>query len=77
MTVIARARLGKQGNSTGVTLTREVLEAAGLERGADITIEASEGRIVIAAAASPRTRAMAAFERSLARYGRTYAILAK
>lgn len=77
MVAKARARLARQGNSTGLTLSREVLEAARLDRGADVSIEATEGRIVITPAESPRAKAMDAFERSLSRYGRTYAILAK
>ncbi len=75
--VAARARLVRQGNSTGLTLSREVLDAAGLDRGADVMVEAAEGRIVITPAISPHAKAMAAFHRSLTRYGRTYAILAK
>jgi antitoxin component of MazEF toxin-antitoxin module len=75
--VAVRARLARQGNSTGLTFTREVLEAAGMERGADVSVDASEGRIVITPATSPYSRAMEAFDRSLARYGRTYSILAK
>ena len=74
---IVRARLLRQGNSTAVTLTREVLDAAGMARGTEVSVEASEGRIVITPADSTHTRAMAAFERSVARYGRTYAALAK
>lgn len=75
--VAARARLARQGNSTGLTLSREVLDAAGLERGADVMVEAAHGRIVITPAESAHAKAMAAFHRSLTRYGRTYAILAK
>lgn len=74
---LTRTRLVKQGNSTGLTLSREVLEAARLDRGAEVVVEASEGRIVITPASSSHARAMAAFKRSLTRYGRTYALLAK
>lgn len=75
--VLTRTRLARQGNSTGLTLSREVLDAARLDRGADVMVEATEGRIVITPANSPHAKAMAAFHRSLTRYGRTYAILAK
>jgi antitoxin component of MazEF toxin-antitoxin module len=70
-------RLGRQGNSTGVTLTREVLAAAGMERGAEVVIEATPGRIVVTPVGGDHERFMAAFERSLERYDETYAILAK
>ena len=77
MTSVVHTRLTKQGNSTGLTLAREILDAAHLDRGAEVVVEATDGRIVITPAASPHARAMAAYQRSLARYGRTYAILAQ
>lgn len=77
MAIATRSRLARQGNSTGLTLSREILDAAGLDRGAEVVVEATEGRIVITPAASPHAKAMEAFERSLGRYGRTYAALAK
>ncbi len=43
--VTSRARLARQGNSTGLTLSLEVLDAAGLERSADVLVDAAEGRI--------------------------------
>ncbi|WP_458098309.1 hypothetical protein [Roseomonas sp. WA12] len=42
-----------------------------------MSVEASKGRIVITPADSSDSRAMAAFERSVARCSRTYAALAK
>lgn len=74
---LARTRLAKQGNSTGLTLSREVLEAAHLDRGSEVVVEATEGRIVITPAASDHADFMAAFEHSLGRYRRTYALLAR
>ncbi len=71
------ARLSRQGNSTGVTLSREVLEAAGLGRGAAVRVEAAPGRIVITPAEGADAEAMALFEASLGRYGRAYAILSR
>lgn len=70
-------RLGRQGNSTGVTLTRDVLAKAGMDRGAEVVVEATPGRIVLTPAGGDHERFMAAFERSLDRYDETYAILAK
>ena len=70
-------RLSRQGNSTGLTLSREVLDAAGLARGAAVRVEAEPGRVVITPAESADAEAMALFEASLGRYGRAYSILAK
>ena len=47
MGATSNARLGRIGNSTGLTLSREVLDAAGLERGAEVRVEAEPGRIVV------------------------------
>lgn len=75
--VAVRAKLVRQGNSTGLTLSREVLEAAGMDRGTDVAVDASDGKIVITPAAGSHARAMDAFQRSLTRYDRTYKILAR
>lgn len=71
------ARLVKQGNSTGVTLTREVLEAAGMERGEVVHITASKRRIVLDQVDGKRSRMMAAYREVAARYRHTLAALAK
>lgn len=71
------ARLSRQGNSTGVTLSKEVLDAAGLARGAAVRVEATPGRITITPADGTDAEAMALFDASLHRYGRAYAILAR
>lgn len=75
--VTLTTRLSRQGNSTGLTLSREVLDAAGLARGATVRVEAAPGRVVITPAEGTDAEAMALFEASLGRYGRAYAILAK
>ena len=77
MSVVTRSKLTKLGNSTGLTLSREVLDAAGAGRGTEVRIEASPGRIVVTPAEGPDARAMDIFEQSLTRYGRTYRILAR
>ena len=41
------ARVTAWGNSHGVRLTREVLEAAGMAPEAEVTVRAEPGRIVI------------------------------
>ena len=44
------SRIRAWGNSHGVRLSREVLEAAGLSPDAEVTVRAEPGRIVIQAA---------------------------
>jgi antitoxin MazE len=41
------SRISAWGNSHGVRLPRDVLEAAGIEPDADVTIRAEPGRILI------------------------------
>ncbi|MDX1574620.1 MAG: AbrB/MazE/SpoVT family DNA-binding domain-containing protein [Kiloniellales bacterium] len=74
-----RARLTRQGNSTGVTLTKELLNAAGLERGDEVlvTAERGTGAITIRRADDVYTRAMAAGRAFARRYRRTMAALAR
>lgn len=43
-------RINAWGNSHGVRLSREVLDAAGISSDADVTVSAEPGRIVIAPA---------------------------
>lgn len=71
------SRLTKIGNSTGVTLPRDVLVEAGLERGDAVTVTAHEGRIEIAKADDVYDKAMSAGRAFAARYRRTMADLAK
>jgi antitoxin component of MazEF toxin-antitoxin module len=77
MAAANNTKLGRIGNSTGLTLTREILEAAGLERGTEVRVEAEPGRIVVTPAGGVRERSVRLFERSLVRYDRAYARLAK
>lgn len=62
-------RLVKQGNSAGVTLTREVLEAAGMARDEVVSITAIKGRIVLDQVDSKHSRVMAAYASGIARSG--------
>lgn len=71
------ARLVKQGTGTGVTLTREMLEAAGMARGEVVGITATKGRIVLDQVDSKRSRVMAAYREVAARYRHTLAALAE
>lgn len=72
-------RLTKQGNSTGVTLSREVLSATGLERGDEVVVIADQatGTITIRRADEDYARAMAAGRAFAQRYRRTMAALAR
>lgn len=72
-------RLSRQGNSTGVTLPRELLSAAGLERGDEVLVTADEasGVITIRRADDAYARAMAAGRAFAQRYRRTMAALAR
>jgi antitoxin component of MazEF toxin-antitoxin module len=73
------ARLTKQGNSTGLTLPRELLQAAGLERGDSVALVADRatGTITIRKADDAYSRTLAAGRECAARYRRTLAALAK
>jgi putative addiction module antidote len=70
-------KLTRQGNSTGLRLPRDVLQSAGLDRGDEVTLEISDGRIVIAKADAPYAEAMKAYAECRARYGRALDELAK
>ena len=70
-------RLHKMGNSTAVTLPRDVLEKAGLERGDQVTLQVRDGRIEIVKADDNYARAMRVGREFAARYRRTMATLAK
>lgn len=70
-------RLTKIGNSTGVTIPRDVLSAASMERGDPVTVTARDGRIEIAKAADAYTDAMEAGRAFIQRYPRTMRDLAQ
>ncbi|MCW0181210.1 MAG: AbrB/MazE/SpoVT family DNA-binding domain-containing protein [Zavarzinia sp.] len=78
-------RLGKVGNSTGITVPRstgitvprEVLEEANMSRGDEVTLTVRDGRIEIAKAHDGYNKAMEAGRAFAARYRRTMAVLAK
>lgn len=70
-------KLTRIGNSTGVTLPRDVLEAAALARGDEVAVTVRDGRIEIAKADEGYDHAMEVGRRFAARYRRTMAILSK
>lgn len=70
-------RLLRTGNSTGLTLSREVLAAAHLERGDAVSVNVRDGKIEIAKADDAYNKAMEVGRSFSARYRRTMAALAK
>jgi putative addiction module antidote len=70
-------KLTKVGNSTGLTLPRDVLVAANLQRGDEVAVEVREGRIEISKSGDAYNQAMDIGRRFSARYRRTMEILSK
>jgi antitoxin component of MazEF toxin-antitoxin module len=77
MAATATTKLIKIGNSTGLTLSREVLASAGLVRGDDVSVSVEGDRVVITKTNSARVEALRIGRRFMARYARTLAALAK
>lgn len=80
ITVEDETRLVRSGNSTAVVLSREVLRAAGLDRGdrVVVAVEAdAKGTVIIRAADDGHSRALAAGRALMDRYPHTFAKLAK
>ncbi len=57
--ITEQKKLRRTGNSSGVTLSKKVLAAAGISAGEEVTVVATAGRIIITPAdgAAQRTRA--------------------
>ncbi len=72
-----RTKLSQIGNSTGLTIPRDVLAAANLDRGDEVAVEVRDGRIEIAKADDGYNKAMEVGRRFASRYSRTMAALAK
>lgn len=70
-------KLMRTGNSTAVTLSRDVLQRAGLARGDDVQVEAQEGRVIITKVDSDHARTLDSGRRFMSRYPKTMAALAK
>lgn len=70
-------KLTKVGNSTGLTIPRDVLAEANLDRGDAVTLSVRDGRIEVAKADAGYNKAMEAGRAFAARYRRTMAALAK
>lgn len=70
-------KLTRIGNSTGLTLSRDVLQAAGLSRGDDVVVEAHGEQVVITKTDSDRAEVQRIGEHFMTRYARTLDALAK
>jgi len=73
----ANAKLSKQGNSTGVTLSKEILEELGWSRGQEVTVSVIDDHLEIRAADPTYERAMEAARRCFGRYPLTLKKLAE
>ncbi|MCM8735790.1 AbrB/MazE/SpoVT family DNA-binding domain-containing protein [Azospirillum sp. A1-3] len=71
------AKLTRIGNSTGLTLPREMLAAAHLDCSDEVTIKLRDGRIQIAKAGNTCNHALDIGRYFAARYRRTMSILSK
>lgn len=70
-------KLSRVGNSTGLTIPREVLAAASLDRGDEVTLSVRGGKIEIGKSDDTYNRTMASGMRCMQRYRRALAGLAK
>jgi antitoxin component of MazEF toxin-antitoxin module len=73
----ATTKLTKIGNSTGVAIPREVLDAAHMTRGEEVTLSVVGGKIEIAKPMDGYNEAMDIGRRFSKRYAKTMADLAK
>jgi antitoxin component of MazEF toxin-antitoxin module len=77
MATQAQAKIGPRGNAQAVTLSKEVLAAAGLQTGDSVHIEASPAGIQIRKLDDAYADAMTAGEECFNRYARTLHDLAR
>lgn len=66
--VVETKKLRKTGNSSGVTLSRKVLAAAGFAAGEDVTVTATPGKIIVSQAGGIYARTRAAGRACLEQY---------
>jgi putative addiction module antidote len=72
------AKLTPRGNSLAVTIPKNLLDAAGLKQGDELTLSAREDGVIEIRLAAPGEAALKeAFDWSLGRYPQTYRDLAK
>jgi len=70
-------KLSRVGNSTGLTIPKELLEAANMARGDEVALTVVDGKIEICRNTDGYNKAMAAGRRFAGRYAKTMAALAK
>jgi putative addiction module antidote len=74
----SNAKLSPRGNSLAVTIPKDVLEAAGLQQGDELSLLVREDGVIELRHAAPGEAALdAAFGWSLERYPETYRDLAR
>lgn len=72
-----KARLSKQGNSTGVVLPKDMLDHLGLKRGDSVELSVSGDGVLVRRAADTDARAEQLIDEAMVRYDQTLAWLAK
>lgn len=65
---LARRKLQKIGNSTGVTIPADMLVEAKMRRGAEVMVSVEPGRVTLTLIDNEFDRAVAAAERFIARH---------
>lgn len=73
----ANTKLSRQGNSTGITLSREILDHLGWDRGQEVTVSVVGDHLEVRAADATYERAMDAARRCFGRYATTLRKLAE
>ncbi len=73
----ATTKLVKIGNSTGITIPKDVLDAAHMTRGEEVSLSVVDGKIEIAKPQDGYNEAMSVGRRFAKRYAKTMAALAK
>ena len=73
----ATTKLTKFGNSTGIAIPKDVLDAAHMARGEEVVLSVVDGKIEIAKPLDGYNEAMEVGRRFAKRYAKTMAALAK
>ena len=70
-------KLRKIGNSTGVSLRRDILDQAGLRDGDQVAVSVQDGEVRIVKADNTFNKGVEISDDGIRRYGRTFAALAE
>ncbi len=71
------SKLTRNGNSTTVTLSPDILAESKMTRGDEVTVEAKEGQIIITRTGDDYAKGMSYARELFSRYRRTFEKLAK